>query len=206
MDDDSGDAKWFRRTVKIGLIAGGVVGIIAGIIYGYIFGFRDDEWLIAAEVMCGCVLVGLAGGCAVGAVVGRVFDEGKVNGFLKGLIGGSIAGRLKVGGVVGGIAGFVVGWLVIGYFMCIASGFKSCFENWFRWLIKTLFHLFYGYEFIYTASIFGSAMLGGATGGCLASVVAGRVKNERRGVFLCTAGGVVGAIGGLTIIYFWRFW
>jgi hypothetical protein len=206
VDDTEKSVSWFRKSVKTGLIAGGIVGIITGIVYGYTFVF-PEEWLTAAEVMCGCVLGGLAGGCAAGAVVGRVFDEGRVAGFFKGLVGESIDGRLKVGGIVGGIVGFVVGCLVIGYLMCIASGLRNTLENWFRWFIKSLFHLFYGYyDFIFTASLFCSTILGGAAGGCLAGVVAGRMKNERRGIFMCVVCGVMGAIGGVIINFVWQFW
>ena len=86
-------AKWFREALKIGLIAGG----LAGIIYGYAFASLKDERLAAAEIMCVCVLGGLAGGCAVGVVVGKVF---KVLGGTK-----TFSLIIQLVGAVGGVGG-----------------------------------------------------------------------------------------------------
>ena len=117
MNDDSGDAKWFRKALKTGGIAGGIAGVVVGCLYVAVMvslsrglaamvsaadGFKDEPdygvsfhfFIELAAVFGGSVLGGAVGGCLLGVVTGRLM-RGR----------GGFVPVTAVVGVVGGVFG-----------------------------------------------------------------------------------------------------
>jgi len=117
VNDDSGDAKWFRKALKTGGIAGGIAGVVVGCLYVAVMvslsrglaamvsaadGFKDEPdygvsfhfFIELAAVFGGSVLGGAVGGCLLGVVTGRLM-RGR----------GGFVPVTAVVGVVGGVFG-----------------------------------------------------------------------------------------------------
>jgi hypothetical protein len=120
VDDDSGDAKWFRRALEIGGVAGGSAGFLTVGLFSFLggcfflFGGFDvfADWvrfklfIVQMAILGGTVFGGIAGGCLLSVGVGRLM-RGR-NGFVPVTV---------VVGIVGGILGayclfFLCSWAV----------------------------------------------------------------------------------------------
>lgn len=124
MDDADGDKvvnvndDWFRRSLKIGGIAGGIAGFVLGsVIALFLIWMRGllmdetppmsrEEWKMAAAMFIGAALTGITGGCVGGIVAGRLFRKkcyfeilAKIAGAIGGVLGMSVLFSILLGGV-----------------------------------------------------------------------------------------------------------
>jgi hypothetical protein len=101
---------------------------------------------------------------------------------------------LKTGGIAGGIAGVVVGCLYVAVMVSLSRGLAVMVSAAGGFKDEPDYGVSF-YFFIQLAAVFGGSVLGGAVGGCLLGVVAGRLMRGRGGFVPVTA--VAGVVGGV---------
>jgi hypothetical protein len=130
-DNDDGEiAGWFRRSLKIGGIAGGIAGFVLGSVITlfliWMRGFLMDEtppmdmeeWGMTAAMFIGAAVGGIGGGCVGGVAVGRLFRKkcyfeilSKIAGAVGGVLGMSVLFSILLEGVN-------ILWWFVGLIMC----------------------------------------------------------------------------------------
>jgi hypothetical protein len=118
-DDDNGEIPgWFRRSLKLGGIAGGIAGFVLGsVITLFLIWMRGllmdetppmsrEEWGESAAMFVGAALTGITGGCVGGVAVGGLFRKkcyfeilAKIAGAVGGVLGMSVLFSIQFEGV-----------------------------------------------------------------------------------------------------------
>ena len=116
-------------------------------------------------------------------------DEKSVSWFRK---------ALKTGGIAGGIAGFVVGCLAVSVMVYLFRGIDSMVSAAGGFKDEPV-GMVPG-DWLCLAAMFGGYVLGGAAGGCLAGIVAGRLMRGKGGFVPVIA--IVSAVAGVFGAYY----